>query len=113
MKALLLPLAACAVLAGCATYGDPYYGHAYPAGAYPGGAVVQTYPSYGAGAVYQTHQYGGVTYSNSYPVYQTDPYARQYRDRDRDGIPNRMDNDRDGDGVPNAYDAYPGDPRRR
>ncbi len=41
----------------------------------------------------------------------------QYRgevrgDRDRDGIPNRMDRDRDGDGVPNRRDRRPDDPRR-
>ena len=35
-----------------------------------------------------------------------------YRDRDRDGVPNRMDRDRDGDGVPNRYDRRPDDPRR-
>ena len=34
-------------------------------------------------------------------------------DRDRDGIPNRMDRDRDGDGVPNAVDRRPNDPRRQ
>jgi hypothetical protein len=28
-------------------------------------------------------------------------------DRDRDGIPNRVDRDRDGDGVPNRYDRRP------
>ena len=33
-------------------------------------------------------------------------------DRDRDGVPNRMDRDRDGDGVPNAVDRRPNDPRR-
>jgi hypothetical protein len=33
-------------------------------------------------------------------------------DRDRDGIPNRMDRDRDGDGVPNRQDRRPDDPRR-
>ena len=33
-------------------------------------------------------------------------------DRDRDGIPNRMDRARDGDGVPNAVDRRPNDPRR-
>jgi hypothetical protein len=41
--------------------------------------------------------------------------GRQYqgnRDRDRDGIPNRMDRDRDGDGVPNRQDRRPDDPRR-
>lgn len=34
-------------------------------------------------------------------------------DRDRDGIPNRMDRDRDGDGVPNRYDRAPNNPNRR
>jgi hypothetical protein len=33
-------------------------------------------------------------------------------DRDRDGIPNRVDRDRDGDGVPNRVDAAPNNPRR-
>ena len=34
-----------------------------------------------------------------------------YRDRDRDGIPDRRDRDRDGDRVPNRYDQYPNNPR--
>lgn len=34
------------------------------------------------------------------------------RDRDRDGIHNRVDRDRDGDGVPNRRDRRPDDPRR-
>ena len=33
-------------------------------------------------------------------------------DRDRDGIPNRVDRDRDNDGVPNRYDSNPNNPRR-
>ena len=33
-------------------------------------------------------------------------------DRDRDGIPNRVDRDRDGDGVPNRQDRQPDNPRR-
>ena len=37
---------------------------------------------------------------------------RGERDRDRDGIPNRVDRDRDGDGVRNRQDARPNDPRR-
>lgn len=47
------------------------------------------------------------------------PYRAEYRgevradrDRDHDGIPNRMDRDRDGDGVPNRADRRPDDPRR-
>ena len=33
-------------------------------------------------------------------------------DRDRDGVPNRLDRDRDGDGVPNRRDSRPDNPRR-
>lgn len=40
------------------------------------------------------------------------PQQRYNRDRDRDGIPDRMDRDRDGDGVPNRYDRRPDNPRR-
>ena len=34
-------------------------------------------------------------------------------DRDRDGVPNRVDRDRDGDGVPNRLDRAPDNPRRQ
>jgi hypothetical protein len=37
----------------------------------------------------------------------------QRGDRDRDGVPNRVDRDRDGDGVPNRADRAPDNPRRR
>lgn len=33
-------------------------------------------------------------------------------DRDRDGVPNRMDRDKDGDGVPNRRDERPNNPNR-
>ena len=33
-------------------------------------------------------------------------------DRDRDGVPNRVDRDRDGDGVPNRFDRQPNNPNR-
>lgn len=33
-------------------------------------------------------------------------------DRDRDGVPNRVDRDRDGDGIPNRLDRNPNNPRR-
>ncbi|KQV86223.1 hypothetical protein ASD15_29545 [Massilia sp. Root351] len=33
-------------------------------------------------------------------------------DRDRDGVPNRVDRDRDGDGVPNRHDDRPNNPNR-
>lgn len=38
--------------------------------------------------------------------------GRAYRDRDRDGVPNRYDRDRDNDGVPNRWDRAPNNPRR-
>ena len=34
------------------------------------------------------------------------------RDRDHDGVSNRVDRDRDGDGVRNRQDSRPNDPRR-
>lgn len=34
-------------------------------------------------------------------------------DRDRDGVPNRVDRDKDGDGVPNRFDSAPNNPRRQ
>lgn len=99
MKSLLLPLAACAVLGGCATYGDPYgYGYGYPGTTVYG--TYQTAPGYGYG-----------TYGTPVHPYQHDG-RRGTRDRDRDGIPNRVDHDRDGDGVPNNQDARPNNPRR-
>lgn len=35
------------------------------------------------------------------------------RDKDRDGVPNRIDRDRDGDRVPNRVDRAPDNPRRQ
>ena len=35
------------------------------------------------------------------------------RDKDGDGVPNRVDRDRDGDGVPNRVDNRPDNPTRR
>lgn len=43
-------------------------------------------------------------------VYQND--SRGNRDRDRDGVPNRIDRDRDGDGVRNRDDSRPNNPNR-
>jgi hypothetical protein len=95
----LLPLAACAAaaaLSGCVAYGDPYYtgysgyGYGYPA--VSTGVYVSPGYSYGPG-----YYYGG----------------RGTRDRDGDGVPNRVDRDRDGDGVRNRQDARPNNPWRR
>jgi hypothetical protein len=106
MKSLLLLPAAVAVaaLAGCATYGDPYYG--YPDPGISATAVYQGGPGYG--------YYGGAYPAYpAYPAYQGVPAVRGPRDRDRDGIPNRIDADRDGDGIPNQYDRHPNNPSRR
>jgi hypothetical protein len=44
-----------------------------------------------------------------------DRYERGGRrwDENRDGVPNRYDRDRDGDGVPNRWDRRPDNPYRR
>jgi hypothetical protein len=97
---LLLPLAACAALAGCVSYGDPY-GAVYPSSGYYYGNA----PGYVTNGAYVTP---GYVYGTN-GVYNN---GRGMRDRDRDGIPNRLDNDRDNDGVPNQYDSRPNNPRR-
>ena len=54
---------------------------------------------------------GGLSGCVAYEVPNRD--GAGYRgDRDRDGVPNRVDRDRDGDGVPNRQDSRPNDPRR-
>lgn len=48
-------------------------------------------------------------------VYDNPPRQVEHRgdrDRDRDGVPDRVDRDRDNDGVPNRRDSNPNDPRR-
>ncbi len=101
MKALLLSLAAVAALAGCASYGDPYgYGSAT--------VQYQTGPGYSYG--YPSTYPGAYGAYGTYPGY---PAGTVRRDRDADGIPNRVDHDRDGDGVPNQYDRRPNNPNRR
>jgi hypothetical protein len=103
---LLIAIAAAAGLSGCMAYGggtygtaDVYYGNttAYPA-----------YPAYGYGGGY----YGGGVVVQPQPEYRGAQSGRGYRDRDRDGVPNRYDRDRDGDGVPNRRDSAPNNPRR-
>jgi hypothetical protein len=94
---LIIGLLAAAGLTGCVGYGGGYYESS----------------AYGSASPY----YGGGYYESA-PVYIQGGYARGtrdgrgYRDRDRDGVPNRYDRDRDGDGVSNRRDAYPSDPRR-
>ena len=114
MKSLLLPLAACAALAGCVGYGDAPVSYGYP-GVYQSGIYQSgVYSTYPYGGVYSQpgtiYSQPGAIYSQPAQVYQD---GRGMRDRDRDGIPNRLDDDRDGDGVRNRDDAYPNNPRRR
>lgn len=45
-------------------------------------------------------------------VYDSPHRDGHHGDRDRDGIPNRVDRDRDNDGVPNRMDRRPNDPYR-
>ena len=88
MKKLLLLGLATAGLSGCVAYPyDAGYGYGYSAPA--------VYPQ--ATFIY-----------DSGPAHQ----PRGYRDRDRDGVPNRYDRDRDGDGVRNRDDRRPNNPRR-
>ena len=47
------------------------------------------------------------------PFYRERDRFRAFADRDRDGIPNRVDRDRDGDGVPNRFDRNPNNPNVR
>jgi hypothetical protein len=91
MKSLLLPLAAAAALSGCAYYGDPYYG-AY-------GSPGYGYPAYGYPSV-----------NVGVDVYDEGHRGRAWDGRGRGG---RGWRDRDGDGVPNRVDARPRDPRWR
>ena len=52
-------------------------------------------------------------YPQQYPQQaQQPPRGGAWGDRDRDGIPNRVDRDRDGDGVPNRFDSRPDNPNR-
>ncbi|HVZ42625.1 MAG TPA: hypothetical protein VHA82_02360 [Ramlibacter sp.] len=39
--------------------------------------------------------------------------VRMGRDRDRDGVPDAIDDDKDNDGLPNRYDRHPNNPWRR
>lgn len=99
---LLAMLIAAAGLSGCVAYGPGYYDGAY--GANYGGYYGQSTPYVVEQPLYI---YGSGGYRYDLHVH------RGRRDRDGDGVPNRLDRDRDGDGVNNRRDAYPNNPRRR
>lgn len=113
---LLLALAAAAGLGGCAVYPAPGYGPYESAGAVYGQPYpVQAAPVYINGSVGYQRGYapppvvvqGGRGYRPGYgPGYSG-------RDRDGDGVPNRVDRDRDGDGARNRRDARPNNPYQR
>jgi hypothetical protein len=100
MKLLALLLAA-AGLSGCVAY-------PYAPGAYYGGQGYYGQTPYVVDSPVYIYGGGGYGYRGG-----DRGYRRGGGDRDRDGIPNRIDRDRDGDGVPNRQDARPYDPRRR
>ncbi len=123
MKTLLLVLSA-AGLTGCAVYPAPYYEtyggapapvyvdtppvYIYGSGVYRSGGFPQAYPRAG----HRVHP-GPVILPPPHPRMHAPRPGRGGRDRDRDGIPNRLDRDRDGDGVRNRHDRRPNDPGRR
>ena len=50
---------------------------------------------------------------NAVDQYNNNNRRRGMGDQDHDGIPNRYDTDRDGDGRPNQWDRSPSNPNRR
>jgi len=128
MKTLLLVLSAVG-LTGCAVYPAPAY-EPYGYGGYGGvvgpPVVVAPQPVY----IYGSGVYRSGGYPHAYPrPYVAPPRVwvphgprpgvqgprpgHGTRDRDGDGIPNRLDRDRDGDGVRNRNDRRPGNPNRQ
>ena len=135
----ILPVLALAGLGGCAVYPAPGYdSYGYGSGPYATEPPITVYGgssiSYGGSYGYPVpvvprgyyegrppppppRPYPGPHFNpgeRPRPDYWTrQPDHRQYRDQDRDGIPDRVDRDRDGDGVPDRYDRRPGNPRQR
>ena len=104
MKALIAVLVA-AGLGGCAVYPDQGYGAYGSYGSY-GAPAVQAYEVQQPVYIYGSGGYrGGHGGYNQPRAYGGRPWGQ--RDRDRDGVPNRIDRDRDGDGVPNRFDRNP------
>ncbi|MET0856493.1 MAG: hypothetical protein ABWY27_07075 [Telluria sp.] len=58
------------------------------------------------------HFYNQPTWAERDGRWEMQRGAWQRGDRDRDGVPNRMDRDKDGDGVPNRVDDRPNNPNR-
>lgn len=114
MKAVLLSVAACAALAAGAAHAQPFgYAHVQPEGQTTPWQAVPGYSEMYEGSSGTVYGYSSI--HGGVPLYQQrNPYDQRVgRDRDGDGIPDRLDNDRDNDGVANPYDRRPDDPRRR
>lgn len=113
MKLLALLLAS-AALSGCVAYPygapAPYYDPGVYSSGYYGGyygpGPFWAYPSTSVIIDGRRHFHGRPHHGTH------DGRHRGGGDRDRDGIPNRLDRDRDGDGVPNRLDRRPWNPRR-
>lgn len=99
------------------SYGYPVPVPVYPHGYYEGRPPPRPYP----GGYYQrppeVHRPppgprpdAGPRPPNRSPRAMLNEYNR---DRDGDGVPDRVDRDRDGDGVGNRNDRRPGNPRQR
>lgn len=64
-----------------------------------------------SGCVGYVNPYGNESGYRNRTVHRSDDGSHR-GDRDRDGVPNRIDRDRDGDGVPNRDDSRPNNPNR-
>ena len=115
-----------------APYAPDYPANGYGYG-YGYGATVVPYGAFGYSSYGYPYGYAHPGYARAYPRVYPRAYPYAYprtlphlqppspgrapgwgnRDRDRDGVPNRLDRDRDGDGARNRHDRHPNDPRRR
>lgn len=110
MKTFLIPLAAATALLASAGHAQVQEGYGFAPGYVPYYGYTYNHP---AASVFVPGMLGPVPPDPGTYAQQRYPGQWQERDRDRDGVPDRLDADRDNDGVPNQYDARPNDPRRR
>lgn len=110
MRRLLLPLAVCAGLAGCAGYGDLGYDVGWGTPGYTAGAGWGTPGFYGHPNYFWDS--GPAFGPWGSPLAYGDRFGADWMaaDFDRDGIRNRFDRDVDGDGVLNRFDDRPLNP---
>jgi hypothetical protein len=109
---VLVSLLAAAGLSGCVAYPSAPYGAPYGSpGAYYGGEMPYYGGSYYGGGYYDSapvYIFGGSDHRRSFGHRHREhgDHARGSRDRDHDGIPDRVDRDRDGDGVPDRRGGH-------